>query len=65
MKCEAANCTGGNWAGRPSGKMYAMQKQSQALPERDQTGRRWLGWELAGAASSVAQQASRNEWEVE
>lgn len=33
MKCEAANCTGGNWAGRPSEKVYATQKWSKVMPD--------------------------------
>lgn len=45
MKCEAENCTGGNWAGRPSGKVCTTQEQAEsclvgpARPRRP--GRRW------------------------
>lgn len=39
MKCEAANCTGGNWAGRPSGRVCTTREQSGDLAGRGQRGR--------------------------
>ena len=44
MKCEAENCTGGNWAGRLSGNVCTTRKWSKELPDGGQRGHGDGGW---------------------